>query len=143
MIGTNSELFLWMVKAWHVLQIVKAYFRYTTWVIISEKIVKKYEFLCVVLAWQLKFQQDTRINCAQEFLILPVFKLPPCGLVVFIDMNTYRYDIYGRQKFQNILERKWCSYFGTAYGRFYIVIKSILNIEFNIMLIVLMEFCIH
>ena len=36
-----------------------------------------------------KIQQGAGKNCAREFLVLSALKLPPCGLVVFIDMTTY------------------------------------------------------
>ena len=35
-----------------------------------------------------KSKQGTN-SCTPEFLILSVLKLTSCGLVVFIDMNTY------------------------------------------------------
>ena len=39
--------------------------------------------------WHLKSQQGTQKKGSPEFLILSTLKLPSCGLVVFINMNTY------------------------------------------------------
>ena len=36
-----------------------------------------------------KSQQSIQKNYVSEFPILPALKLPLCGLVVFVDMNTY------------------------------------------------------
>ena len=55
---------------------------------IFEKGITRYKFLpCGESMYQKS--QDIQKNCAPEFSILPALKLPSCGLVVFIDMNTF------------------------------------------------------
>ena len=56
---------------------------------ISEKSVARYTFLRRGGRMYQKYQQCIQKNCAPEFPILLALKLPSCGLVVFIDLNTY------------------------------------------------------
>ena len=44
----------------------------------------------MVHIWHLKLQQGTEKIGSPEFLILSAIKLNSCGLVFFINMNTYR-----------------------------------------------------
>ena len=50
--------------------------------------------------WNLKVQQGTQKRGLPEFLIPSALKLPSCGLVVFINMNTYRLTPGNLQKAQ-------------------------------------------
>ena len=74
-------------------KLVKVYFRYTICLVhglcFLNKSITRSTFLCGACLKQLKSQQSTHKNCAPEFLILSSLKLPICGLVVFINMNTY------------------------------------------------------
>ena len=67
-------------------------------------------------------KQGIQKNCITKFSILSALKLPSCGVVVFIDMNTFLY----LQK----TEHFFCLLFT----------KEMLIMELNIILIVLMEF---
>ena len=65
----------------------KAHFRYTNWLKISEKSITRKTLLCVTCVAPNNSTGSKKI--APEFLNLSAFKLPLCGLVVFIDVNTY------------------------------------------------------
>ena len=67
-------------------------------------------------------KQGIQKNCITKFSILSALKLPSCGVVVFIDMNTFLY----LQK----TEHFFC----------FLFTKEMLIMELNIILIVLMEF---
>ena len=67
--GTNWKfLFTLRIINWHVLQIVKVYFRYTIWLRISEKSITRCMFSRGCIAWHLKSQQGTQKNVYQNFL---------------------------------------------------------------------------
>ena len=55
-------------------------FKYTIWLMISEKIIMESLFLQHGVCMHEKSQQSIQKSCVPEFLY---------GLVVFIDMNTY------------------------------------------------------
>ena len=48
-------------------------------------------FLGVVLTWHQKSKQGTRKNLGTRISNCSAVKLPPCGLVVFKDINLYLY----------------------------------------------------
>lgn len=54
--------------------------------------ITRYMFLRHGLDTWRKISSRHTKNCAPVFAIVSVLKLPLCGLVVFIDINTYRFD---------------------------------------------------
>ena len=113
----------------------KVHFRCMIWFIISEK---KYprgaNFFAVVHASTKTLKQGIQNNCAPEFPILSALKLRPCGLVVFMDMNTY--ILTEGSDFKTFLRENYA----IALNSCYLFTKQMLNMELNMMLIVLMEF---
>ena len=115
----------------------EVYFRYTICLVQGLSFLKKSITRCtlfVVHAWHLKSQQSTQKNGPPEFLILSVLKLLSCGLVVFMNMSTYI-----------LIEGRNCKTFlkesyPIALDNCDIFIKNMLNMEFKMMLIVLIEF---
>ena len=85
----------------------------------------------MVHAWHLKSQQGTQKSYAPEFLILAVLKLTSCGLVDLLNMNkvkgTHLKTLKEKLKLLRTIVR--C-----------IFPKKILNMDWNMMLTVLMEF---
>ena len=66
----------------------KAHFRFTN-CLVHDSCMQGACFF-VMHMWHQKLQQGTQKGGLLEFLILSALKLPSCGLVVFINMNTYR-----------------------------------------------------
>ena len=73
-------------------------------------------------------------KCTPEFLILSAVKLSSCGLVAFMNMNTY--ILTGGTNFKIFLKE----IYPVDLDSCYIFTKNMLNMKLKIMLIVLMEF---
>ena len=80
------------------------------------------------------FKQGIQKNCVQEFQIISTLELPSCGLVVFMDMNTY--ILTENRNFKTFLKKNYA----VDWESFYVFTKTMLNMELNIMLRELIEF---
>ena len=79
--------------------------------------------------WYLKSQQGRQKNCSPEFLILSALKLPRCGLVVFVDMNTY--ILTEGTNFKTFLKEKYPIALTVVS---YIFTKKMLSMDLNMIL---------
>ena len=89
----------------------------------------------MVHACHLKSQQSTQESFAPEFLILLALKLPPCGLVVFINMNTYILYTDGTNLRTSLKES-----YPIGLGSYYIFTENMLTLALKVMLILHMKF---
>ena len=127
--GTNWKFtFPWWEINWYVVQTGKTNFRYTIWIMCSEKSIIRWTFSFVVHAWGSKIPNKANKKLCTRMSNSFCPRLPSCGLVlvVFIVMNTYTLTE------SRSLETLW-EFVG------FLVTKKILNMELNMTSIVLMK----
>ena len=98
---------------------------------------KKYHEMHVSSSWCThapKVSKKNRKNCVPEFQNLSAFELPWCGLLLFIDMNTYILTEW--RNFKTFLKENY----PIALDSYYLFTKKLLNMKLNIVLIVPREF---
>ena len=70
------------------------------------------------------FKQGIQKNCVQEFPIISTLELPSCGLVVFVDMNTY--ILTENRNFKTFLKKNYA----VDWESFYLFTKTMLKKTF-------------
>ena len=116
------------------MDIAKTHFRYTIWFMIFEKKYRNVHFYSCCTRGTKSLKKVHKKNCSPEFLIFSAVKLPSCELLVFIDMNTF--ILIEGTNLWTFLKKNY----GIALDSYYMFTKKMLNMEFNMMLIVLVEF---
>ena len=125
---------------WHVWRIAKTHFRYPHF---SSSFLKKVSrdarlFTVVLASAKLqKSQQGLQKNCVPEFPMLSAHKLPSCGLVVFIDMNTY--IVTEGRSFKAFLKENYA----VVWESCYLFTKKMLNMELNMIFIDSAGVCVY
>ena len=145
--GTNWKfIFMWrkINCNWHVLQIPKAHFSYSIWLMISDKSIMLCYGVHVSSSWwcmhvpRVSANKAYKKNCLQEFPILLALNY----YTFMCTCDFYRYEhvyTYRKKEFQNILESKKNMQLAWT-----VATCLILNIELYMILIVLTEFaCIR